>query len=95
MVGVGSGGWLAGPFERRAYTKYPDEQLTLRKVLKRFSEFEREHLMTINRTLKALGVLLHPLGGFDAEDGATVSNDDAYCVHEGEACPNEAGGLCI
>lgn len=43
-----------GPFTRRAYTKYPDERWTLRKVLRRFLEHEREHLGTINRTLSAL-----------------------------------------
>ncbi|MCX6648265.1 MAG: DinB family protein [Candidatus Bathyarchaeota archaeon] len=43
------------PFTRRAYTKYPGEQWTLRKVLRRFLEHEREHLGTINRTLGALG----------------------------------------
>jgi uncharacterized damage-inducible protein DinB len=40
-----------GPFTRRAYTRYPDEQWTLRKVLKRFLEHEREHLGTIRIVL--------------------------------------------
>jgi len=44
-----------GPFVRRAYTRHPEELWTLRKVLRRFLEHEREHLGTINRTLGALG----------------------------------------
>ena len=43
-----------GPFTRRAYSKYPGERWTLRKVLRRFLEHEREHLGTINRTLGEL-----------------------------------------
>ena len=40
-----------GPFTRSAYTRYPDEQWTLRKVLRRFIEHEREHLGTIKIVL--------------------------------------------
>jgi uncharacterized damage-inducible protein DinB len=40
-----------GPFTRRAYTCYPEEQWTLRKVLRRFLEHEREHLGTIKIVL--------------------------------------------
>jgi predicted RNase H-like HicB family nuclease/uncharacterized damage-inducible protein DinB len=40
-----------GPFTRRAYTRYPEEQWTLRKVLRRFLEHEREHLGTIRIVL--------------------------------------------
>jgi len=40
-----------GPFTRIAYTRYPDEQWTLRKVLRRFIEHEREHLGTIKIVL--------------------------------------------
>jgi len=39
------------PFTRRAYTRYPEEQWTLRKVLRRFLEHEREHLGTIKIVL--------------------------------------------
>ncbi len=57
--------WHQGPFRRRAYTRYPDEPWTLRKVLRRFVEHEREHIGTIQLTLSALSS--HPLGGLDAE----------------------------
>jgi uncharacterized damage-inducible protein DinB len=40
-----------GPFTRSAYTRYPEEQWTLRKVLRRFLEHEREHLGTIKTVL--------------------------------------------
>jgi len=40
-----------GPFTRSAYTRYPEEQWTLRKVLRRFIEHEREHLGTIKIVL--------------------------------------------
>ncbi len=43
-----------GPFARKAYTRYPEELWTLRKVLRRFLEHEREHFGTIERTLNAL-----------------------------------------
>ena len=44
-----------GPFKRRAYTNYPDELWTLRKVLRRFLEHEREHLGTMSVVLNAMG----------------------------------------
>ncbi len=43
-----------GPFTRRRYTRHPEEAWTLRKVLRRFLEHEREHFETIGRTLWAL-----------------------------------------
>jgi hypothetical protein len=45
-----------GPFTRRRYTRHPEEAWTLRKVLRRFLEHEREHLWTIERTLGSLRV---------------------------------------
>lgn len=45
-----------GPFTRGRYTRYKWERWTLRKVLRRFLEHEREHLRTINRTLDASGL---------------------------------------
>jgi len=43
-----------GPFKRRAYTKHPEELWTLRKVLRRFLEHEKEHLGTIQIILEAI-----------------------------------------
>jgi hypothetical protein len=54
-LGAALGEGRQGPFVRRAYTRHPEELWTLRKVLRRFLEHEREHLGTINRTLGALG----------------------------------------
>jgi len=45
---------LDAPFKRRAYTQYPGELWTLRKVFRRFIEHEVEHINTINKTLEAL-----------------------------------------
>jgi hypothetical protein len=54
----GGGWWYAHvvempgcPFVRKAYTKYPAEAWTLRKVLRRFLSHEREHIWTMERTL--------------------------------------------
>jgi len=41
-------------FKRAEYTKYPEEQWTFRKVLRRFVEHEREHIGTIKRVVGAL-----------------------------------------
>lgn len=41
-------------FTRAEYTKYPEEQWTFRKVLRRFVEHEREHIGTIKRVVRAL-----------------------------------------
>ena len=41
-------------FKRKEYTRYPEEPWTLRKVLRRFVEHEREHISTIKRTLEKL-----------------------------------------
>ena len=43
-----------GPFTRGRYTRHPKERWTLRKVLRRFLEHEREHIGTMERTLKAI-----------------------------------------
>ena len=43
-----------GAFRRRAYTRHPDESWTLRKVLRRFVEHEREHISTIRKVIIAL-----------------------------------------
>jgi len=43
-----------GPFVRKAHVKYPEEEWTLRKVLRRFLEHEREHVWTIEKTLGEL-----------------------------------------
>jgi len=48
---------LDAVFKRRAYTRYPEELWTLRKVLRRFIEHEIEHINTINKTLEAFKTL--------------------------------------
>ena len=53
-LGVALGEGRQGPFARRAYTRHPEELWTLRKVLRRFLEHEREHVWTIERTLGVL-----------------------------------------
>jgi len=44
----------SGTFKRAAYTKYPEELWTFRKVLRRFVEHEREHIGTITGVIEAL-----------------------------------------
>lgn len=40
-------------FTRATYTRYPNERWTLRKVLRRFVEHEREHIQVIKTIIKA------------------------------------------
>ena len=53
-----------GTFQRKAYSRHPEELWTLGKVLRRFVEHEREHIGTMELTLAALRAS-HPFGGLD------------------------------